>query len=397
MTTTTETKAALRRVHASAPIHGFKFVGDTGDGDDAPGTFEAIVSVFNNVDLAGDRILPGAFEASIERWKASGDPVPVIFSHQWDNLDAHVGEVDPEDMEELAAGDERLPSSIRNLGGLYVKGRLHLDEDFASRLARRMRSRAIREFSFAYDVFDERANGGVNELVELDVIEVGPTLKGANPLTALLEAKSDAGEAVRLLAENDVDLDELWRRLSAPANALVGAPDPDGTKTDDEDTEDDTKTDDADGTKAGIAGVPFAGSHEERMAHLYGEALAWAQANDVGNGGFYAAYLEATFADHVILLVEGWNDPIREGAHYRADIVTDDDGLEHLSDPVPVEVVAGVRTASARNAHRFEKARLKAAEAKERPDEEDDTKAKPAEGFRRLSPTEELELSLAEL
>ena len=46
--------------------------------DGETGTFEATVAVFGNVDRGGDRIMPGAFKDTLERWKASGDPIPVI-------------------------------------------------------------------------------------------------------------------------------------------------------------------------------------------------------------------------------------------------------------------------------------------------------------------------------
>lgn len=140
------------------------------------GEFEALVAVFGNVDSVGDRVIKGAFTKSLEEWKASGDPIPVIFSHQWDNLHAHVGEV--------FSAEERDE-------GLYVKARLDLEDDFARDLWKKMKRRRIREMSFAYDVVHERkADDGANDLTELKIIEVGPTLKGINPETQLLAVKS---------------------------------------------------------------------------------------------------------------------------------------------------------------------------------------------------------------
>ena len=37
----------------------------------ATGEVEAIVSVFSNVDLMGDRVMPGAFKANLAAWKES--------------------------------------------------------------------------------------------------------------------------------------------------------------------------------------------------------------------------------------------------------------------------------------------------------------------------------------
>jgi HK97 family phage prohead protease len=176
-----------------APIYGFKLLpADEG----AEGTFEAIVAVFGNVDHVGDRIIAGAFADSIAEWKASGDPIPVLFSHRWDDLDAHIGEV--LEAEELGPGDARLPDAIKDLGGLYIKALLHVDEDYAGRVWRKLNRRTLREFSFAYDVLesvevnDPIAAGHRVDLVKLGIIEVGPTLKGCNPITQLIGAKARA-------------------------------------------------------------------------------------------------------------------------------------------------------------------------------------------------------------
>jgi len=147
-----------------------------GEGE-AEGVFEAIVAVFNNVDRAGDKIIPGAFKNTLQRWEAEGAPIPVIFSHEWDNLDAHVGEVlKAEEVEQ----------------GLYVKGQLDMEEDFARRVWKKMKRRTLRQFSFAYDEVKAEQVDGVNELRELELLEVGPCLVGMNPDTQLLDVKTGA-------------------------------------------------------------------------------------------------------------------------------------------------------------------------------------------------------------
>lgn len=159
------------------PMRGFKALTDEGEG-----VFEAIVAVFNNVDRAGDKILPGAFTRTLEAWEAKGRPIPVIFSHEWDNLDAHIGQV--------AEGKEVDE-------GLYVKGKLDMDEPFAQRVWKKMKAGTLAEFSFAYDVVKSNLvdNGKdaspryVNELHDLDLLEVGPCLVGMNPETELIAVK----------------------------------------------------------------------------------------------------------------------------------------------------------------------------------------------------------------
>lgn len=142
------------------------------------GHFSAIVSVFGNVDLVGDRCVRGCFEKDLMRWRALGDPIPVIYSHSWQDPTLHIGRADAADCEETDAG-------------LLVRGTIDLDTETGAHIFRLMKERRLKEWSFAYDVVRERkASDGANELLELRIIEVGPTLKGANPLTQTLVTKS---------------------------------------------------------------------------------------------------------------------------------------------------------------------------------------------------------------
>jgi hypothetical protein len=56
-----------------------------------------------------------------------------------------------------------------------------------------MSRRSLKEFSFGYSVpsgGERKADDGAIELIELDLYEVGPTLKGMNPATELHAVKS---------------------------------------------------------------------------------------------------------------------------------------------------------------------------------------------------------------
>lgn len=166
--------------HKAFQLHSFKAL------DDAKGIFEAIVAVFGNVDRAGDKILPGAFQDTLADWEAKGRPIPVIFSHQWENLDAHIGEViEAKEVEE----------------GLYIKGQLDMEEDFASRVWKKMKAGTLAEFSFAYDVVDaaqvKEDGNWIQELRKLDLLEVGPCLVGMNPDTQLLGVKEGRRNATK--------------------------------------------------------------------------------------------------------------------------------------------------------------------------------------------------------
>ena len=162
---------------------GFQLAAFKAVGDEPSGEFEAVVSVFGNVDLGGDRIAAGAFSKSLAKWEKSGDPIPVIWNHMWDNPDAHIGAINP-------------GNAVETDGGLKVRGHVDLDNPFARQVYRLLSQRRVKEFSFGYNVLDsKRGDNGVNELTELDVIEVGPTLKGMNPATELLAVKALAAAA----------------------------------------------------------------------------------------------------------------------------------------------------------------------------------------------------------
>lgn len=147
----------------------------------AAGEFEALVSVFNNVDSYGDVVLPGAFADTLAAWSAKGDPIPVIWSHQWSDPDSHIGEI--------VKAEER-PE------GLWVRGRIDLDEDSpkARKINRLLKGRRVTQFSFAYDEVEsgpgKRDDRDVWELRKLDLHEVGPCLIGVNRQTELLAAKA---------------------------------------------------------------------------------------------------------------------------------------------------------------------------------------------------------------
>lgn len=149
--------------------------------DDDSGEFTALVSAFGNVDLVGDRMMPGAFASSLERWREKGDPIPVVFNHDWGTPDAHVGVANPANVYE---SDD----------GLVVKGQLDIgDNPVAAQIYKLLKRRSLTAFSFGYTVpkgGEKRAKDGANEVFEADLIEVGPTLRGANPEAQLQAVKS---------------------------------------------------------------------------------------------------------------------------------------------------------------------------------------------------------------
>jgi hypothetical protein len=143
------------------------------------GEFTALVSVFGNEDSVGDVVMPGAFAEDLDRWKRSGDPIPVIWSHDWGDPFSHIGHV---------------TDARETPGGLVVTGQLDLANPKAEQVFRLLKGRRVTQFSFAYDIEDggwgQRDGREVYELRKLRIHEVGPTLVGANQETELLAAKA---------------------------------------------------------------------------------------------------------------------------------------------------------------------------------------------------------------
>jgi HK97 family phage prohead protease len=168
--------------------------------NDDKGEFTALVSVFGNVDLVGDRVMPGAFTKSIEVWQGKSESVPVIFSHKHDDPMAYIGEVDPSYL-------------MQTDRGLFVKGSLDLTNPYAAQTYKLMQRKAITGFSFGYTVpLEQKGADGARELHEIDLFEVGPTFKGANPAAGVLTVKSAADALLEGKTDPASDAEEQARQ-----------------------------------------------------------------------------------------------------------------------------------------------------------------------------------------
>lgn len=200
------TKEAQARIKAAGPEGGL-----------ADGQFRALVSVFGNEDSMGDVIAPGAFAQVLAEWKATGDPIPVVWSHKWGDPFAHIGSV--LEAAETAEGLEvlaQIEDMDTNPTAKHVHGLL--------------KGRRIKQFSFAYDVgeggwvdTDDLVNHPWGEYYEIKrfsrLFEVGPCLVGANQQTELLAAK--AADLARGVKEGRVLAGAHYDRLVS-AHAAIG-------------------------------------------------------------------------------------------------------------------------------------------------------------------------------
>ena len=346
------------------PVAQFKALPDE---DGQTGRFEAIVSVFGNVDFQGDRVMPGAFSKSIDSWRESGDPVPVIWSHEWGDPFAHIGYVDPNEMVEIAPGEKA--NGI--VPGLLVRGVLDVDKPFAKQVYDLMRTRRVKEFSFAYDVKKEApGKDRANELHEVSVIEVGPTLKGANPDTVSLGVKSGLERAAKEQASAEIIAAvtkmgaEMDQKTSDEIIAAAVDLDPDLARA----------LLDGNGVKAKAEGdpkrtkyiyEPIAGTDEAKRDALSRAVNAWAETTypAVNDERDTWACLVGTFDDHVIVSVEKMAS---EPEYLSISYTLDDEGNPVLGAPESVEVDVVV-TAKAEEPEA--KAELKPWHVEERGDE----------------------------
>lgn len=140
------------------------------------GIFTALAATYA-VDRVGDRIVKGAFEGTIAAWQESQKQVPVHWDHEG-SASSVIGSVDPMSMQETE-------------DGLYVEGKLDLEESETAREAwRSMKDNRV-SLSFGYMTTRERkAKDGINELLEIDLFEVSIVPAPANPDTRLLSLKS---------------------------------------------------------------------------------------------------------------------------------------------------------------------------------------------------------------
>jgi len=147
----------------------------------AEGTFTAYASVFGNIDSYGDMVLQGAFEESLAEYASAGAPIPLYWRHRMDDPFMNLGEAEGEE-------DEH---------GLLVTCQLDLETAAGKQTHKLLKSKRVRQMSFAYDVLEgawvereREAGGSYYELRKLRLHEVSIVPIGANQETEILTVKT---------------------------------------------------------------------------------------------------------------------------------------------------------------------------------------------------------------
>jgi HK97 family phage prohead protease len=176
------------------------------------GHFSGYGSVFNNVDLHRDVILPGAFEKTIERHEKSGSMPAMLWQHSMKDV---VGIYD---------------SMKEDDHGLNLKGRLLIGENIpeADKAYALMRNKAVRGMSIGFNI----PKGGeewnkedeVWEIKEIDLVEVSIVTYPANPEAQIATVKAaieNPREFERLLRDAGLSANQAKRLMSGGYDALL--------------------------------------------------------------------------------------------------------------------------------------------------------------------------------
>ena len=149
--------------------------------DDA-GTFVGLGAVYNNVDLGGDQILPGAFTRTL----AAGKSFPLLWQHDPSN----------------PIGTAKVTDTP---AGLQVTGTLLLSDPTAQKAYTFMKAGVIKGLSIGYDTIQETFADDVRQLIELRLWEISCVTFPMNESAQISSVKaiSDSERARHLKAINE--------------------------------------------------------------------------------------------------------------------------------------------------------------------------------------------------
>jgi HK97 family phage prohead protease len=189
-----DTPIVLEKDSCATSHQSFKFKESSIDEE---GVFSGYASVFNNVDLDGDVIIPGAFAKSLQ----SGNPIRLLSQHD---------RKEPIGVIRSAREDEK---------GLFVEGKLTLEVQKAREIRALLKDGAIDSFSIGFNIRDSEfdRDRGVNIIKEISLGEVSFVTFPANPAATLSVIKSaDELETIR-----DVEKFLRGKGLSRKESAAV--------------------------------------------------------------------------------------------------------------------------------------------------------------------------------
>jgi HK97 family phage prohead protease len=135
------------------------------------GTFEGYASVFDMVDHQSEKVVPGAFQQTLEAWKKTGQGPKMLWQH------------DPK----MPIG--RWLSLKEDHYGLFVKGQLLLDLNKGREAYTLLKSGIVDGLSIGYVVKKSHKDRNVHVLDQVDLFEVSLVTFMANPLARVQSCK----------------------------------------------------------------------------------------------------------------------------------------------------------------------------------------------------------------
>ncbi|MBP0439593.1 HK97 family phage prohead protease [Tianweitania sediminis] len=172
------------------------------------GTFEGYGSIFGNVDSYGEKVMPGAFVASLAKHRRQGTAVRMLWQH---NPNEPIGV-----WEDLAEDSK----------GLWGKGHLILEIQKAREVYALMKRNAIGGLSIGYSEIRTKPGDGARLLEELDLWEISPVTFPANGRARIESVKSERMEEfARRLRDGDPlpikDFEDILREAGVPKAMAV--------------------------------------------------------------------------------------------------------------------------------------------------------------------------------
>lgn len=142
------------------------------------GVFTGYASVFNNVDLANDVVVPGAFVETLQSYGPNGENIPCYWNHVLDDPRMCIGWT-------LEAREDE--------HGLFVRVQLDLGSDVGAKAYRMLQRGLVRQMSITYIVEQETPDKdtGVWYLQKLKLFEVSVVPIAANQEAGILDVKAD--------------------------------------------------------------------------------------------------------------------------------------------------------------------------------------------------------------
>lgn len=148
--------------------------------DDTQGITEQIVSVYQVEDSYNECMVLGCYAESLKNRMPNG-----LFSHDPRQPVAKTLEA-----KELRPGDPLLPPAIAQYGGLYIKAQYNLETQRGREAYSDLKNGFVKEFSVGYQELESTEENGKRYVTKVDLTEWSSVIRGANPDTNLISAKT---------------------------------------------------------------------------------------------------------------------------------------------------------------------------------------------------------------